>query len=186
MGLLNTLKPEWWFSAHLHCRFEATVVHHGTAATEGSSQAQDNAPAVEERNPDEILIEDEGFGSEDTTAPAVPTPASAPHPVAELITVNPDEIVLDDEEEDVVKPPPPPPKPLETKFLALDKCLPQRQFLEVSICLESDWSPTHHVWPGHRRTRSVCLLATYPLLRPRMASHHESLQPVHVGCASIY
>lgn len=27
MPLLQKLKPYWWFAAHMHCRFEATVVH---------------------------------------------------------------------------------------------------------------------------------------------------------------
>ena len=139
MGLLRTLRPEWWFSAHLHCRFEATVRHEGmegVGLNEGSSGGVvAGVGVVEERNPDEIVIEDEGFADEDTPVPA-PAPPAAPavpaatEPPPQAIT-NPDEIILDDEEEDVVKPPPPPPPPLETKFLALDKCLPQRQFLEV-------------------------------------------------------
>lgn len=126
MGLLRTLKPEWWFSAHLHCRFEATVLHPGTEAV------NDGSAAVVERNPDEIVIEDESFEDE---IPAVAAASAAPSVPAETpapaVVANPDEIVLDDEEEEVAKPPPPPPKPIETKFLALDKCLPRRQFLEV-------------------------------------------------------
>ncbi|KAH8099620.1 DBR1-domain-containing protein [Cristinia sonorae] len=127
MGLLTTLKPEWWFSAHLHCRFEASVVHPGTVATEGHG-GDAGSSVVLEKNPDEIVIEDDEFGDVD------PAPATEVAPVSEVAppaAVNPDEIVLDDEEEEVAKPPAPPPPPLETKFLALDKCLPKRQFLEV-------------------------------------------------------
>jgi len=124
-GLLRTLKPDWWFSAHLHCRFEATVMHPVTDADGVVGEAE---AVVVERNPDEIVIEDEGFDDE---VPAVPAAIPVPPAPAAPVVANPDEIVLDDEEEEVAKPPPPPPKPLETKFLALDKCLPKRQFLEI-------------------------------------------------------
>lgn len=26
-SLLNTLQPKWWFSGHMHTRFDVTVVH---------------------------------------------------------------------------------------------------------------------------------------------------------------
>ena len=34
-GLLGTLRPEWWFAAHLHVRFEARVKHGGADGVEG-------------------------------------------------------------------------------------------------------------------------------------------------------
>lgn len=108
MGLLRTLQPEWWFSAHLHTRYEATVFH------------QDRPlPPAAVQNPDEISIEDDEVEEEKNSNPR-----------------NPDEILLDDEEEDVEVPVLPPPPCATTKFLALDKCLPNRQFLEVSLLLD--------------------------------------------------
>jgi len=107
MSLLRNLKPSWWFAAHMHTRFEARVRHDPT-----------DPPAVTASNSDEIVI-----GDEDDDLKVVKD-------VAPL--QNPDEIVLEDEIETVVSPPPP---PHETKFLALDKCLPRRQFLEVGLFL---------------------------------------------------
>jgi lariat debranching enzyme len=125
MGLLNTLKPEWWFAAHLHARYKATVVH-------GDSQ---NAPVVHAQihNPDEIRIEDDDF--EDTLATSLETTRDVTSTLNSGADVprNPDEITLDDEEEDVDVPPPPPPPPSITRFLALDKCLPNREYLEVIL-----------------------------------------------------
>ncbi|KAI6116135.1 lariat debranching enzyme, C-terminal domain-containing protein [Pisolithus sp. B1] len=82
MGLLMTLKPEWWFAAHLHVKFEGVFRHEsGTGPGEATQK---------EANPDEI------------------------------------EIDFDDDED---------PSTIinrsETRFLALDKCLPRRDFLEV-------------------------------------------------------
>lgn len=116
MGLLRTLKPEWWFSAHLHVRFEASVMHAGGVL---------ESKVVPVENPDEILIDDEDEETADTTKEAAADKAP-------VVRQNDDEIVLDDEEEEVA---PPPPAPSITRFLALDKCLPRRQFLEVSSAM---------------------------------------------------
>ncbi|KAG6896541.1 hypothetical protein C0992_007537 [Termitomyces sp. T32_za158] len=105
MGLLKTLKPKWWFSAHLHTRFEATVPHDDSARTSNESRS------LTVENPDEILIEDDEM---------IETPSN-------ISKNNPDEITLSDEEQHVQ----PPPMASVTKFLALDKCLPRRRFLEV-------------------------------------------------------
>lgn len=80
-----------------------------------------------EKNPDEIVIGDD----DDESTPSV-VPPTDPNPSA--ASLNPDEITLDDEEQDVL-PAPVAPLPREkTKFLALDKCIPNsgRQFLEVN------------------------------------------------------
>jgi lariat debranching enzyme len=111
---MGNLKPQWWFSAHLHVRFEATVVH----------PPPGGAPPVKIANPDEIVMDDDEF--EETTPAVVP---AEPEQVAPP-RFNPDEILLEDEEEEVVVPPLPPVQRV-TNFLALDKCLPKRDYLEV-------------------------------------------------------
>lgn len=124
MGLLGTLKPQWWFSAHLHCRFEATVTHPPEIV---------DSPSAVRTNPEEISIDDDDL-DEPSFATAKRTELLA-ETTSTRVSNNPDEILLDDEEEDVVAPPPPPPPLPKTKFLALDKCLPNRQFLEVCALL---------------------------------------------------
>ncbi|EPQ50728.1 DBR1-domain-containing protein [Gloeophyllum trabeum ATCC 11539] len=115
MGLLRALKPAWWFAAHLHCRFEAAVVHGGGEKVEKAG-----------KNPDEIVIdEDEEEGGVGDEAEGEQGRAEGKQ------NENPDEIVLDDEAAEVVAPPRPPAPPKVTTFIALDKCLPRRQFLEV-------------------------------------------------------
>jgi len=125
MGLLRTLRPEWWFSAHLHTRYEALVVHDDLELSSTSSPSMAISGGG---NPDEILINEEA--AEPITEDRVPS--SIPR-TDKFDPINSDEIRLGEELIHVHVSPsiPPGPRPAKTKFLALDKCLPRRQFLEV-------------------------------------------------------
>ncbi|KAF8549037.1 DBR1-domain-containing protein [Imleria badia] len=121
MGLLQTLRPDWWFSAHLHVRFEAVVKHGG-----GEQGPSEGDPPVIAANPDEIVISDD-----DVDECTIAREATLTSEVRTTTPQNPDEITLDNEEEFVESLPRHVAPQSETKFLALDKCLPRRAFLEV-------------------------------------------------------
>lgn len=126
LHLLKTLQPELWFSAHMHVKFEATFKHvngvDGSSNVEATASKWQQDPPIE-KNPDEIQIDDL-----DVEAGGVTT---------STINDNPDEIVLNDEIDQVASQSNSTVQPFssmssrETKFLALDKCLPGRRFLEV-------------------------------------------------------
>jgi lariat debranching enzyme len=91
--LLKKLKPSYWFSAHMHTKFEATV-YHGQPINQ---------------NPDQILIEDSDMENSDENSQQKGENSNK--------RKRSNSPKLDE--------------PLITKFLALDKCLPNRKFLEV-------------------------------------------------------
>lgn len=101
MDLLRILKPELWFAAHMHVRFEATVVH---SLERTPIEAGNTAPWA---NPDDIVVGRIGQ-----------PPERLEEPWREYYEV----------EAEVV---PPPPSGSQTRFIALDKCLHDREFIEV-------------------------------------------------------
>lgn len=186
MELLRTLKPQWWFAAHLHTRFEACVQHEDEDAANRNAANTSANPfpprnSGKGENPEEIAIDDELMGElpgvkkseaihfesnneavggtardpneiliDDDELVVPPISAEAPksteerHAAAESRSslsgqaLNPDEITLSDLEDEIAPPPSAkgktrPVGSRTTKFLALDKCLPRRQFLEVRL-----------------------------------------------------
>ncbi|KAG2059669.1 hypothetical protein BDR06DRAFT_1003249 [Suillus hirtellus] len=138
MGLLRTLKPKWWFSAHLHVRFQATVQHEQSGT--GSNSLPTTSPP---QNPDEIAIADDDFDAVESQNPPIEDSR------LQTTSHNPDEITLEEEEAEVIQSPPVAYRPQRsmTNFLALDKCLPKREFMEViDVPTTSDES----TMPGQR------------------------------------
>ncbi|KAF7981363.1 hypothetical protein HWV62_33829 [Athelia sp. TMB] len=112
-GLLKTVRPEWWFAAHLHVRFQALVRHQEQEAVE--------VPEVKIANPDEIVIDDEEDFDDDSGVKEEEKSALAASAGTEQAVVDGNAQVVPPEHSGAA----------ETRFLALDKCLPRRQFLEV-------------------------------------------------------
>jgi lariat debranching enzyme len=146
MQLLKTIRPKHWFSAHLHVRFQASLDHAGLP--------QQAKPVVEDKtlNPDEILIDD--FSNTDEividvdvdvdTVGDISEPKLNQGAAPEVAYENPDKIDIEGEgvgsANEISSPTArniddapslPTPLPTRTDFIALDKCLPNRKFLEV-------------------------------------------------------
>ncbi|KAL9053762.1 MAG: hypothetical protein Q9162_004560 [Coniocarpon cinnabarinum] len=115
--VLNHLRPFYWFSAHLHVKY-AAVVHHQPHSQEESNLAQcpdnadelslddevENVPQAIE-NPDEISLEDDD--TKPTTS-VIKQGLNAAESLQQPAILN-----------------------STTQFLALDKCLPKRDFLQL-------------------------------------------------------
>ena len=91
LEVLNTIKPDYWFSAHLHVRFAAVFDHHDGYVDIGASGSGSGATEGV-ANPDEIVIEDEEEGN----------PDAINIEDEETIPPNPDEINIEDEDEETI------------------------------------------------------------------------------------
>ncbi|PVF95639.1 hypothetical protein CPB86DRAFT_568097 [Serendipita vermifera] len=196
MDLMKALRPSWWFAAHLHVRFQAEYDHTGGGVSDwGKGKGEPSygrspgpaGPSVV-KNADEIVMDDDDEGSEHPSS-SLPAASSAS-------AKNTDEIVMDDDDDEAATavstaqqaeeepnpdnstavptdtPSSGPSLPYTTKFLALDKCLPRRRFLEIVDIP----SPQSHFPP--RLTFDVEWLAISKAMHPLLSTERKhSVQP---------
>lgn len=131
--LFEQLRPRYWFSSHLHVRFEAQVKQFAKRSNQGYSERTSKKKKIKENkeevnldmdetlNKEEIDLDmDETLNKEEVNLDMDEAPNNEEIVLDMDETPNNEEVRLDEESHEII-----------TNFLALDKCLPRRKFLEV-------------------------------------------------------
>ena len=145
--VMDRLRPPYWFSAHLHVKF-AALKQYGDDDAPAQSTSPSSEPLSQpltngnDHNPDEIDLD---MDDEDEAAPTqaqastaettTPQPSSESNEVSEELRAQlPASFARPPPRENKIPGQPVPPGIInkEVRFLALDKCLPGRHFLQIS------------------------------------------------------
>ncbi|KAI1765205.1 lariat debranching enzyme, C-terminal domain-containing protein [Hypoxylon sp. FL1150] len=159
--VMDRLRPAYWLSAHLHCKFVAVKTYEAPQnnmekLAEGETkpaEAQEVAPVVEQ-NPDEIdldldeneagrsMADDEIVKVNSINQPAPPSNGISSGQVSdELRAQLPSSFEKPRPREPKINPGQPVPPTITntcTRFLALDKCVPKRNFIQLFSAVPVD------------------------------------------------
>ncbi|KAI0503248.1 lariat debranching enzyme, C-terminal domain-containing protein [Xylaria bambusicola] len=139
--VMDRLRPAYWFSAHMHCKFTAIKKYQPPQAKPGQDGAGvTEAPAESDQaaaNPDEIDLDAEDDEAPSKDAPSTEQPEPTPQPssstaVADSLRAQlPASFAAPKPKLNPGQPVPPSITNTTTRFLALDKCLPGRKFIQL-------------------------------------------------------
>ncbi|KAI3323840.1 lariat debranching enzyme, C-terminal domain-containing protein [Xylariaceae sp. AK1471] len=156
--VMDRLRPAYWFSAHMHCKFTAIKTYQPATTEAAQTEPSVNEavttisePAQLTENPDEIDLDDEDDddpSAGNTNGADVPAPSN-PQPPSSVVTDElraqlPASFATPAQRGPKLNPGQPVPSSITnttTRFLALDKCLPGRKFIQLHTLQPVD--PTH-------------------------------------------
>ncbi|KAI0192316.1 lariat debranching enzyme [Xylaria flabelliformis] len=190
--VMDRLRPAYWFSAHMHCKFTAIKKYQPPGAE--PAQAETNAeerPALTSEpeqatgNPDEIDLDDEDdeAPAEDTHDTEATSSVSQPVPSGvtdELRAQLPASFAAPAPEQRGPKLNPGQPIPASitnttTRFLSLDKCLPGRKFIQLCALSPVNASQsTRHLPSPSRKSSSPLRKSPSPSRKRRYTLHYDA------------